>query len=70
MDLYTKFKALCHLSAIREHKFEDKSHFKHLDIVNNYLEIKKKEDKHIKDGSMGVNEYAFTNGLKECRMYN
>lgn len=70
LDLYTKFKALCHLSALRGHKYEDKSHYKHLDIVNNYLKIKAKDDKSLKECSLGVNVFAFTQGLMECRIYN
>ena len=43
---------------------------KHLEIVDEYLKKKKHEDKHVLENSMGVNLYAFMQGLKECRMYN
>ena len=70
MDFYTKFKALCHLSAARDHVFEDKSEYKQFQVMDNFLSIRKIEQKQIEEGSVGIGRYAFTQGMMECRMYN
>ena len=41
LDLYTKFKALTKLSTMRKHSFEDKTDKKHLEIMDDYLELVK-----------------------------
>lgn len=70
LDFFTKFKALCHLSMIKAHEFSDASTVSHRNLVNAYHGVKKQDRNHVDEATIGVSEYAFLQGLMECRMAN